>query len=197
MNKYIRGFFCGTIGIIKNSIIKTQNGKMYHCKLMSFYSPYSEITIEKGANVTIGNRFRMRGGSRIRVRKNAILNIGDNINLNHGCMIVCRENIIIGSGTQFGPNVLIYDHDHDYMAPNGINDGLFNSGKVIIGENVWIGADCVILRNTCIGNNCVIAAGSIIKGNYPDNCVIYQKKDTRTKHYEFRDYERTDNAKEK
>lgn len=48
--------------------------------------------------------------------------------------------------------------------------------EVNIGENVWIGANVVILRGTNIGNNSVIAAGSIINGNIPANKIVYQER---------------------
>ena len=44
-----------------------------------------------------------------------------------------------------------------------------------------IGANCVILRGTKIGDNCVVAAGSVIKGEFPANTLIYQKRETEIK----------------
>ena len=43
----------------------------------------------------------------------------------------------------------------------------YKTAPVEIGNNVWIGANCVILRGTKIGDNCVVAAGSVIKGRVP------------------------------
>ena len=51
------------------------------------------------------------------------------------------------------------------------------TGEVIIGKNVWIGANTVILRNTRIGDNAVIAAGSIVKGEVPANSVFVDKRE--------------------
>lgn len=45
-------------------------------------------------------------------------------------------------------------------------------GKIIIGNNVFIGSNCTILPNTVIGNNCVIGAGSVVRGTFGDNSVI-------------------------
>lgn len=124
-----------------------------------------------------------RSQSRIRVRNGAELVIGDDISLNHGCMIVSREKIVIGNGVQFGPNILLYDHDHDYKASGGISVGKYKSSPIIIGKNVWIGAGAIILRGTSIGDNSIIAAGSVIKGEFPDNSLIYQPKETKVKRY--------------
>ena len=46
-------------------------------------------------------------------------------------------------------------------------------GKIKIGNNVFIGNNCTILPNTVIGNNCIVGAGSVVRGKFPDNCVIF------------------------
>lgn len=93
-------------------------------------------------------------------------------------MVFCHEKIIIEEGVEFGPNVLIYDHDHDYKTNGGIKAGKFITAPVKIGKNSWIGANTVILRGTVIGENFVIAAGSVVKGNIPDGTVFVQKRQT-------------------
>lgn len=77
-----------------------------------------------------------------------------------------------------GPNVLIYDHDHDFRKEEGLKKLKYKTAPVDIGDNVWIGANTIILRGTKIGNNCVIGAGSVIKGCYPDNSIVVQKRNT-------------------
>ena len=54
----------------------------------------------------------------------------------------------------------------------------FKTAPITIGNNVWIGANTLILRGTTIGDNCVVAGGSVIRGNYPSNTVIIQKRTT-------------------
>ncbi len=43
---------------------------------------------------------------------------------------------------------------------------------VTIGENVWIGAKCLILKGVTIGNNAVIAAGSVVTRSVPENTLV-------------------------
>ncbi len=45
-------------------------------------------------------------------------------------------------------------------------------GKIVIGNNVFIGINCTILPNTNIGSNCIVGAGSVVRGKFPDNVVI-------------------------
>ena len=44
--------------------------------------------------------------------------------------------------------------------------------KVIIGDNVWIGANCIILPGVSIGENCVIGAGSVVSKSFDRNQLI-------------------------
>ena len=46
-------------------------------------------------------------------------------------------------------------------------------GKIKIGNNVFIGDNCVILPNVVIGDNCIVGAGSVVRGKFPDNSVIF------------------------
>ncbi|MFI3887649.1 acyltransferase [Streptococcus parauberis] len=181
MNKYSRALIDLPTALLKIISLKVVHKNHFKSNKLQFTSPFSEITMDKGAKLEIGNKFRQRSHSRLRVRKNANLKIGNNISLNHGCMIVCRDNISIADGVQFGPNVLLYDHDHDYKTDGGINAGLFKTAPIEIGENVWIGAGSIILKGTKIGANSVVAAGSTIKGEFPENSLIYQPKSITTK----------------
>lgn len=178
MKKYIRAGVCLLYSLIKFSLIKLFHIKNFKFTVFNLISPFTEIQIDKKAKLILGKLVRIRSGSKIKVRKGAEVQIGDNTSLNHGCMVISHDKIIIGKDVQFGANVLIYDHDHDYRAKNGLKGLRYKTSPVEIGHNVWIGANTVILKGTKIGNNCVIGAGSVIKGEYHDNMVIIQKRDT-------------------
>ena len=181
MNKYIRTMFCLPCGMIKIAFAKIFHIKNFKGSLYSVVSPFTEISIEYGAKLNIGRKFRMRDGAKIRVRKDAVCNIGKNVSVNSNNMIACHDDISIGDNVQFGPNVQIYDHDHDYRAKGGISSMKYKVSPVKIGNNVWIGSNTVILRGTVIGDNCVVGAGCVIKGTYLANTVIIQKRDEEVK----------------
>lgn len=178
MNKYVRAAVCVPCGIIKMALTKIFHFSSFDGPLISLISPLSEITIDRGAKLKIGRNFKMRDGAKIRVRKGAVCIIGNNSSVNCNNMIACRERIEIGDNVQLSPNVQIYDHDHDYRAAGGVKAGKYRTSPVKIGNNVWIGANTVILRGTEIGNNCVIGAGCVLKGKYIDGSVVLQKRET-------------------
>lgn len=184
MKKYLRGVICGIITILKYLYLKIVHGKNFEFSLFSFCSPLSEIEISKGGFLHIGNNLKMRSNSHLRVRSGGKMTLGRNVSLNYGNMIVCHDSIRIGNNVQLAPNVMIYDHDHDFRTIGGINSMKYKTSSIEIGDNVWIGANVVILKGVCIGDNCVIAAGSIVTKNVPKDTILIQKHETILKKYD-------------
>ena len=67
---------------------------------------------------------------------------------------------------------MIFDHDHDYR----YNMNAFVRDDVKIWNDVWIGANCVILKGVTIGDNVVIGAGTVINKDIYSNTLVYQEK---------------------
>lgn len=178
MKKYIRAAICLIYSLIRFNLIKIFHINGFRFTILNLVSPLTEIEIGNKAKLTLGKLVRIRSGSKIKVRDGAKVEIGNNTSLNHNCIFVSYEKITIGRDVQFGPNVLIYDHDHDFRANNGIKELKYKTSPVEIGNNVWIRANVVILRGTNIGDNCVVGAGSVIKGEFKDSSIIYQKRET-------------------
>lgn len=176
MNRIIRAVIEVPSGILKAAV----SNLLYQSRIspLCAIAPTAEIGISFGASVRIGAYFRARSGSHIRVRKGGVLRIGNSVSVNHGCMIVCHDRIRIGNDVQFSPNVMVYDHDHDYQAPGGVKSMRYKTSPVTIGDNVWIGANSVILRGTVIGDRAVIAAGSVVKGRIPADSLVYGRRKT-------------------
>ena len=176
MNKYFRAAYCVPFGMLKMLNTKIFHAASFSGPFLCLISPFSEITMDRGAELRIGRNFKMRDGAKIRVRKGAVCIIGDNTSVNSSNMIACHERVEIGNDVQFSHNVQIYDHDHDFRAEGGVKAQKFRTSPVKIGNNVWIGANTVILRGTSIGDNCVIGAGCIIKGEYEAGSIVVQKR---------------------
>jgi len=76
--------------------------------------------------------------------------------------------ISIGDNVTVGNKVTILAHDDSTRLYTNYG----RIGKVIIGNNVFIGAGTIILANSRIGDDVIIGAGSVVKGNIPNNSVI-------------------------
>ena len=91
-------------------------------------------------------------------------------------------HIHIGDNCVFSVNTVILAHDFSVecgMAAVGMGD-LKNEKKTVrdvcIGNNVFVGAGCVILPGTQIGDNCIIGAGTVCSGTIPANSVVVGEK---------------------
>lgn len=186
MRRKINNFVSVAYSLLRMVLYKIVLGKSFEVCLIERISPNVVLEFNRGSHVWLGKRVRIHSGSKVKVRSNAILRIGDDVKINYYCIIAAHHMIEIGKGTEFGPSVYLYDHDHDYkrgLCPNSSNES-YNTEPIKIGENCWIGADTVILRGTELGDNCVVGAGCVLKGKYPANSVVIQKKDSIIKQYE-------------
>lgn len=136
--------------------------------------PYLEggnLKIILGNNVTIGRT--TIGASK--VFDEPVLTIGDNSTIGFGSMISVSREVTIGENCMIAPGCLIMDSDDHPIHPGkrllrepvDRNDVL----PVRIGDNVWIGGNCAILKGVTIGDNAVIATHSVITRDVESNCV--------------------------
>lgn len=147
-------------------------------ELIERISPNVVLEVNRGAMINLCKRVRIHSGTKVKVRNGGILTIGSDVRINYNCMIFCRKKISIGKGCEFGPGVLIYDHDHDFRHPDGLAAREYKVDDVSIGKNCWIGANTIILKGTILGDNCVVGAGTVLMGKYPAGSVIVQKRET-------------------
>ena len=183
MRRLVNNVISVGFSLVKFSLIKLFHWKDFIFSPVERFSPNVVTEFNKGSKVTLGKMVRVHSGTKIKVRGGAQLNIGSNVKINYNCIIACHDKIEIGEGTEFGPSVFLYDHDHDYKAGFSAdsNKEAFVSAPIMIGKNCWIGAQTVILRGAEIGDNCVVGAGCVLSGKYAANSVIVQKRETTAK----------------
>jgi len=80
--------------------------------------------------------------------------------------------IEIGDHVAVAANTEFITHDGATWAFEDEVDGGGIFGKIVIGNNVFIGINCILLSNTSIGDNCIVGAGSVVRGHFPENSVI-------------------------
>ncbi|MBQ9225384.1 MAG: acyltransferase [Fibrobacter sp.] len=106
-------------------------------------------------------------------------NVDSKISIGKNCQICNRftavsegEGIEIGDNVLVGSSVTVLDSDFHEIDPSRRIDGNPKTGKVVIGDNAWIGDRVMILKGSTIGKNSVVAAGSVVSGEFPANVVI-------------------------
>lgn len=107
---------------------------------------------------------------KITVYPDALLEIKGRISMSNTA-IVCTKHISIGANCMIGGGVTIVDSDFHSMNPIHWNtpkdEELMKSKDVIIGENVFIGMNSIILKGVTIGDNSILAAGSVLHSDVP------------------------------
>lgn len=98
------------------------------------------------------------------------VHFGDNVYANFNLTLVDDTDIYVGSRVMFGPNVTVATAGHP-IEPNLRSQAMQYNIPVHIGDNVWIGANAVILPGITIGENSVIGAGSVVTKDIPANVV--------------------------
>ena len=102
---------------------------------------------------------------------NAVVEIGDKSYINHDSEIRCRERITIGNNVSIAYNVLIQDSDyHTTYDDNG--NPKPQTLPIVIGDNVWIGANAIILKSVSIGEGSTVAAGSVVTKSVPPYSLV-------------------------
>jgi len=142
----------------------------------TFLEDWSMIDVDQKSTISIGKKYEQRKNAILECKNGGKLQIGSDVFFNRNCIVTCLSNISIGDRCIFGPNVVIYDHDHAFSAKE-VSRGTFTLGSVTIGKDCWIGAGAIILKNTTIGDHCVIGAGTLVRGNVPANSVLLNKKE--------------------
>lgn len=104
----------------------------------------------------------------------ASIRIGSNCMLN-GTVIHSRSEVVIGDNCMFGAGTVVLDSDFHStnMNPTIRREQLQAVDRpVVIGNNVWVGRNVIILKGVHIGDNSIIAAGSVVIKNIPSNQVF-------------------------
>ena len=81
--------------------------------------------------------------------------------------------VTIGSHVNLAQGITVTALNHNFSeADKRIDEQGVSTGQVVIGDDVWIGANAVVLPNVSIGRHCVIAAGAVVTKDVPDGCVV-------------------------
>jgi len=119
--------------------------------------------------------FLEKCGKKIIVKHNADISphmeIGDFSELGTRCMI--QSHTKIGNNVIMGPDVKIYSRNHRFSS---LEKPVQFQGKIqeytSIGDDVWIGANSIILPGVVVGDHVIVGAGSIVTKDVPPYAVI-------------------------
>lgn len=93
--------------------------------------------------------------------------IGEDCAVNSGTVIYTGNGIHIGDAVLIAANCTLAPTNHEFSDPSiRIRDQGFqpSRGGIVIGDDVWLGANVVVLDGAVIGQGCVVAAGAVVRG---------------------------------
>jgi NDP-sugar pyrophosphorylase family protein len=126
---------------------------------------------EVSGTVIFKGKCRIGHGSKILVGSSGTVIFGENFEITAETSIVSFSEIKFGNNCLLSWDILVMDTDfHTIKDEFGT---IFNEPRpIIIGDKVWIGCRCLVLKGAIVPNNCVIGADSIVNKNLEkDNCL--------------------------
>lgn len=138
---------------------------------------------------------RVRIGSRCVVKRPWCLSIGERSQLEHqvhikatsdqarirlgkdvfvGCNTEfdISDSLTIGNGVLIAPGCFITDHGHRHRADQVIASQGCDVASVVIGDDVWLGAQVIVLAGVSIGAGAIVAAGAVVPRDIPAQAIV-------------------------
>lgn len=126
----------------------------------------SVLRMDDSSKMIITGKVQIYYGADIHLSKNAILEIGANSYINKNCLLSVKKYLKIGCGCAISDFFCVLDSDWHKL------NGVEATKPVIIGNHVWIGIRCTVLKGVTIGDGAVIAAGSVVVNDVPAKSMV-------------------------
>lgn len=162
------------IHIDKTAKIEMQPNSILEFNMME--DPFKEVRPSRlilHSNSKLISKGHIQSFERVRIEclPNAVLEVGHKTYINHDSEIRCREHISIGNNVSIAYGVLIQDSDYHTMYDEKGNEKP-QTLPIKIEDNVWIGANAIILKGVTLGKGCVVAAGAVVTKSAPAYSLI-------------------------
>ena len=96
--------------------------------------------------------------------------IGERCYINSGCVLYSGNGISVGNDVLIAANCTLAPVNHAFRERDRLirEQGFGPSrGGIVIEDDVWIGANCVLLDGAVLRHGCVLGAGSLVHGELP------------------------------
>jgi len=127
----------------------------------------SRVVVEDGVMIDAFVKIKFAGG-------NGDVVIGAGSYINSGCVLYSGNGIRIGANVLIAANCTLAATNHEYRdRTRPVREQGFrpSKGGIVIEDDVWIGANSVILDGAVVRRGCVVGAGSIVRHELPEYSV--------------------------
>lgn len=161
-----------------------------HIGKMTYMGPVNTLFGTK--KIYLGNKVRIQPGCRLEAHDEGEIHIMDDVSIGQNFHCTAGGKLIIGSHTTISGNTFVTDIDHEYQEiGKHILEQPMRVTNTEIGENCFIGYGVAIQAGTKLGKQCIVGANAVVRGEYPDYCVlvgvparVVKRYNTETKQWE-------------
>lgn len=108
-----------------------------------------------GSDLTVHEGVRIRNVERLTCGNHVVIGVNN--------FLQAAGGIELGDHVLLGPDVKVWSSNHVFKDPNRpVREQGYEERKVVIGSNVWVGANCFIMPGAEIGEGCIVSAGSVV-----------------------------------
>ncbi len=100
-------------------------------------------------------------------KKGISINIGNNVFIGCGCEFNITESIIVGNDCLIGSGCRFVDHNHGIVTGMLMREQDGSGQSIIIGNDVWLGANVIVLKGVTIGDGAIVGAGAVVTKSIP------------------------------
>ena len=127
---------------------------------------YPVRIINRGANSSISSSARFLNPENIR--------IGSRTNINRNCILWAgkKSKIVIGNDCLTGPGVTIIASQYKVKGRDIIRSYSQIEEDIIVEDDVWLGANCVIISGVHVGKGAIVGAGSVVVKNVEPYSIV-------------------------
>lgn len=118
-----------------------------------------------GDQVTLNRYVYLQGGA-------GGVRLGNRVEINNFTIVNGTGGVDIGDNTLIGPGARIISYQHRYAAGSLIREQATEHKPIRIGQDVWIGANAIIMAGLTIGDGAIIAAGAVVTHDVDANTVV-------------------------
>jgi maltose O-acetyltransferase len=146
--------------LLKKLLRKASNTSQFQFKIQAIY--YYFLLYKCGQGLVIHGHCQIKHPLGI--------TLGDNVGINDDAYLNGMGGIIIGNNVSISAKSIIISTGLDPMSLKTSKNHITN--KVMIGNNVQIGAGAIVLPGVTIGDNTLVGAGAIVTKDVIGNCIV-------------------------